>query len=233
MVLMAMMMALHGKHYYPANVYPCLMAAGGVAIEAWTARAQALRPAAVAAVVALGLVFVPFAMPILPEPAMVDYSQTLMRVLHIQRRTLATEHGRLVALPEDWAGMHGWPELAATVAKVYNSLPPGDRAQAAIVASNYGEAAAIDFFGPKDSLPHAISGHNQYYLWGTRGYSGKVVIDVDGDCGARDHLFQSSEHAATFTAPWVQSSEDGIPIMVCRGLREPLITLWPQVRHYR
>jgi hypothetical protein len=231
-ILMVFMMVLHGKHYYPADVYPYLMAAGGVAIEAWTNRWKGLRPIMVATVILLGLVFVPFAMPILPEERVVSYSEGLMRALHIQRQTLATEHQRAAALPQDWADMHGWPQLAATVANVYRSLSPGDRAQAVIVAQNYGEASAIDFFGRQYGLPPVISGHNQYYLWGTRGYSGNVLIDVAGDCGARAHLFATSQRAATFTSPWIMPYEDGIPIMVCRGIQEPLAELWPRIKSY-
>ena len=232
-LLIAFMMALHGKHYYPADVYPVLMAAGGVAIEAWTSRWKMLQRALAVAVVGLGLVFVPLALPILPEPQVVAYTDWLFGVLHIPRKAVATEHGRMAALPQDWADMHGWPELAATVAQVYHSLPPADRTRAAIFASNYGEAAAIDFFGTNDGLPPALSGHNQYYLWGTHGASGEIIIDVAGDCGADDHSFASSQRAATFTSPWVMPYEDGIPIMVCRGLRQPLADLWPRVKNYR
>ena len=232
-ILMVFMMVLHGKHYYPADVYPLLMAAGGVAIEAWTNRWKMLRPVVAAAVIFLGLVFVPFALPILPEEQVVSYTNWLLGVLHISRQTVATEHGRHAELPQDWADMHGWPELAATVASVYQSLPPGDRAQAAIVAGNYGEAAAIDFFGRQYGLPPALSGHNQYYLWGTHGYSGNVIIDVAGDCGAREHLFQSSQLGATFSSRWVMPYENDIPIMVCRGINKPLAELWPGIKAYR
>jgi hypothetical protein len=232
-ILIAFMIVLHGKHYYPADVYPFLMAAGGVAIEAWTNRWKLLRPVVVTAVIVLGLVFVPFAMPILPEAQVVSYTSWLFGILHIPRQAVATEHHQMPALPTDWADMHGWPELAATVGNVYQSLSPEDRAQAAIVAGNYGEAAAIDFFGRQYGLPPSISGHNQYYLWGTHGYSGNVIIDVAGDCGARGHLFQSSERAATFTSPWVQPFEDGIPIMVCHGIQKPLAELWPSIKAYR
>ena len=232
-ILIVFMIVLHGKHYYPADVYPYLMAAGGVAIEAWTNRWKVLRPVVATAVIVLGLVFVPFALPILPEEQAASYTNWLLGILHISRQAVATEHQRLPALPTDWADMHGWPELAATVANVYQSLSPSDRAQAAIVAGNYGEAAAIDFFGRQYGLPPVISGHNQYYLWGTHGYSGNVVIDVAGDCGAREHLFSTSERAATFTSPWVMPYEDGIPIMVCRGIQRPLAELWPSFKSYR
>jgi hypothetical protein len=186
-----------------------------------------------AAVIILGLVFVPLEMPILPEAQAVTYTNSLFKILHISRESVATEHHREPALTSDFADMHGWPELAATVANVYQSLSPGDRAQAVIVASNYGEAAAIDFVGGQYGLPPAVSGHNQYYLWGTHGYSGNVIIDVAGDCGARDHLFATSERAATFTSPWIQPFEDGIPIMVCRGIKIPLAELWPGKKSYR
>ncbi len=232
-ILIIFMLVFHGKHYYPADVYPYLMAAGSVAIEAWTNRWKALRPVVATAVIVVGLVFVPFAMPILPEQQAASYTDWLLGITHISRQTMATEHHRPSALPSDWADMHGWPELAATVANVYQSLSPGDRAQTAIVAGNYREAAAIDFFGRQYGLPPVISGHNQYYIWGTRGYSGNVVIDVAGDCGAREHLFSTSERAATFSSPWVMPYEDGIPIMVCRGIQRPLAELWPSVKSYR
>jgi len=232
-ILMAVMVVLHGKHYYPADVYPYLIAAGGVAIETWTQRWKALKPVLATAAVLLGLVFLPFAMPILPEEGMVAYQERLFGMLHVSRQSVATEHGRMAPLPQDWADMHGWPELAATVASVYRSLPPADRAQAAIVASNYGEASAIDFFGRPFNLPPVISGHNQYFLWGTHGFSGNVIIDVAGDCGASQHLFASAERAAVFSSPWVMPYEDGIPIMVCRGIQKPLAELWPSVKAYR
>ena len=132
-VLIAMMIALHAKHYYPADVYPILMAAGGVAIERWV-RAPALRYAIATAVVAAWFFFAPFSLPVLSEPAMVRYSAFVGQLLHIQRSAMATEHHRSSALPEDWADMHGWPELTATIARVYRSLPPAQRAQAVVVA---------------------------------------------------------------------------------------------------
>lgn len=126
--------------------------------------------------------------------------------------------------------MHGWPELAQTVTQIYESLPPAERRKTAIFASNYGEAAAIDFFG--DHLPPALSGHNNYWLWGPRGYRGDVVIRVNGDCGARDRLFRSERLVTRLNVPWVISYERDIPIMLCRSIRVPLPVLWPKLRNY-
>jgi hypothetical protein len=233
-IMIGMMIALHAKHYYPADAYPILMAAGAVPIETWTQRALIVRGALVAATIAGWLFFAPFSLPVLPENAMLDYGAFVGRMLHVPRSALQTEHGRFSALPEDWADMHGWPELASTVARIYYALPPKERDQAAIVASNYGEAAAIDFFGSEYGLPPALSGHNNYWLWGTHGYSGNVVIDVNGDCGRRDFpgLFRTARVATHLDAPWVISYEHDIPISVCTGITEPLASLWPKLRFY-
>jgi hypothetical protein len=233
-LLIVMMIALHAKHYYPADVYPILMAAGGVAFERATRHAIVVRPLLIAAVAAAGLFFLPFSLPVLSEPAMLDYSGFVSHALHIGQSTMATERFRTSALPEDWADMHGWPQLAATVARIYAGLPPAQRAQAAIVTSNYGEAAAIDFFGGRYGLPPAISGHNNYWLWGTHAFSGNVVIDVNGDCGRMDFpgLFRSARLVTRSNPPWVISYEQDIPISLCTGITEPLAALWPRLRRY-
>jgi hypothetical protein len=228
--LIAEMMLFHGKHYYPANVYPILIAAGGVQIERWSQHLGAARILAAAYVIVLGLVFVPYSLPILSEGSFITYQDKIIEILHLPRGILATEHGRERAvLPGDWADMHGWPQLAQTVKSVYDSLPATDRAQAVVVTSNYGEASAIEFFTP--DVP-VISGHNQFWLWGTRGYSGNVIIDVQGDCGEDIHLFKSTQLATRFNAPYTIGWETDIPIMICRGIREPLSELWPEVKRY-
>ena len=231
-ILIALMIVSHGKHYYPADVYPIVIAAGGVAIERWTRNLTIVRAALVPAMIVAGLFFLPFSLPVLSETQMVSYQQWVTNALHVGRSTMATERGQTAELPSDWADMHGWPQLVATVAAIYNALPPDQRRQAAIVASNYGEAAAIDFFGKPYGLPPVVSGHNNYWLWGTHGYTGNVIVDVHGDCGAKDRLFASSRRATVFDAPWVISYEHDIPIMVCNGIKVPLATLWPKIRMY-
>lgn len=234
LVLIFMMIALHAKHYYPADVYPIYMAAGGVAIEGWTRRLLPVRALLVIATAAAAIFFAPIVLPVLDEPSTVGYAAFVSQVLHVKKSAMATEVHRTSVLPEDYADMHGWPELAATVAKIYNSLPPAQRAQAAIKTDNYGEAAAIDFFGPQYGLPPAISGHNNYWLWGTHGYTGNVLIDVNGDCGRKDlpGLYHSARLITRFNPPWVISYEQDIPISLCEGITVPLSTLWPKLRFY-
>jgi hypothetical protein len=230
-LLIAAMIDFHGKHYYPGAVYPIPLAAGCVALEAWTARVRFVRPV-LATIVALGsLIFVPFALPVLPERAFLGYEAHVEHALGVKRSDLATEHRRgEPELPQDWADMHGWPELAASVQRVVDSLSPADRARAVIVTSNYGEASAIAFFGR--DLPPVISGHNQFWLWGTYGRSGDVVVDVNGDCGRAGHLFDRAVLAATSSPAYAMTWERNVPIMLCSGIRVPLRTLWPSLKHY-
>lgn len=229
-LLIAEMLAFHGKHYYPANVYPILIAAGAVAIESWTSRLLPARIAIAAYALILGPLFVPFSLPILSEPAFLAYQHRVGAILHLNRSVLSTEHGReRVPLPGDYADMHGWPELASTVRDVYVKLSPAERSRAVVVASNYGEASAIAFFAP--DVP-VVSGHNQFWLWGPPAYDPDVVIDVNGDCGAAQHLFASAQTATTFDAPYAIGWETNVPIMVCRGPRVALSALWPKKKFY-
>ncbi len=229
-ILIVEMIVFHGKHYYPANVYPIVIAAGAVPIEAWTSRALWTRVAVVAYALILGPIIVPFALPILPETAFVVYEQRLGEILHIPKSATATEHNRETSLlPGDWADMHGWPEMAASVRRVYDSLPPADRATAVVFAGNYGEAAALQFFEP--GLP-VISSHNQYWLWGPDGYDGRVLVQVNGSCWAAEHYFDSRTIAAVIHSHWAIAYENGIPINVCRGLKIPVARLWRESKNY-
>jgi len=229
-VFMAEMIILHGKHYYSANFYSILIAAGGVAIESWTSSIRRLRPLVSAFVVMAGLISVPFVMPILSEESFVEYNRVVAKSLHLE--SPKTEKHQDGPLPQDWADMHGWPELTAAVAKVFQSLSPEERAKAVIMARNYGQASAIEFFGKDYALPAVLSGHNQFYLWGTRGNTGEILIDVKGDCGKDTNLYRSSTLAATFTHSWVMPYENEIPIMICRGLNRPLEEIWTATKFY-
>ena len=229
-LLIAMMIAMHGKHYYPADVYPYVIAAGCVQIEDWTCKLRRVRTAIAAAAVLLGLVFFPLVMPVLPEAWLASYYRGLHSFLHISRESIETEHRVAAQLPSDFASMHGWTELTAIVNRVYQELPPADQKQAVVLAQNYSEAAAIEFLS-KPKLP-VISGHNQYFLWGPRGYSGDVLICVGANCDSAVKYFRSCTLEANLEAAWVQPSEFGIPIMVCRGIKKPLAELWPLTKFY-
>jgi hypothetical protein len=128
--------------------------------------------------------------------------------------------------------MFGWPEMAATVAKVYWSLPPDERKEAAIYARNYGEAAAIDFFGPRDGLPKAISGHMAYYVWGPRDNSGKVLITIGSREEGLKLAYGRVEKVAEVGTRYSMPDEHG-PVFLCRDPKLPMKQLWEQTKVYR
>lgn len=135
-------------------------------------------------------------------------------------------------LPQHYADMFGWPELTEAVAAVYLKLPPEEQAQCGIYTQNYGEAGAIDFFGRQYGLPHAISGHNNYWIWGPRGYTGEVLIIVGGIASDHAEVFDSVEQAGVFTHEYVMPYENNLPIFVCRKLRAPVSEIWPKLKHF-
>lgn len=225
-LLIALMIVFHGKNYYPGAIYAMLAAPCAVAFESWTKRIVLLRPVLVAYSIVAVAWMLPFVVPVLPLHTYIGYQDTVVSLLRVD---LETEHGRRARIQPDWADMQGWDALASLVGGVYDTLPANERAKAIVVADNYGEASAVAFFRP--DVP-VISGHNNYYLWGTRGYRGDVVIDVDGDCGASQHLFRTSERAATFTNPLVMQWEQNMPIMACRGIKKSLAELWPAKKKY-
>jgi len=229
-LLIAIMISLHGKHYYPADAYPYLIAAGCVQVEAWTSELRRLRTLIAATAILLGLVFVPVVMPVLPEAGLANYYIKLHSFLHISRASTETEHRVYAQIPTDFASMHGWPELTAIVNRVYAELPPADQKQAVVLAQNYSEAAAIEFLS-EPRLP-VISGHNQYFLWGPRGYSGDVLICVGANCDSVSEVYRTCSLEATLQADWIQPSEYDIPITVCRGIKKPILELWPQAKFY-
>jgi hypothetical protein len=225
-----MMIVLHGKHYYPADVYPILIGAGGAAIEAWTAALRFVRLPITAVTLLAGVAIAPLTLPVLPESTFTAYNAALMRALHLPANATETEPGRdRGALPGDWADMHGWQNMASIAKRVYDSLPPAQRAHAVVFAGNYGEASAVEFFAP--GVP-VISEHNQYWLWGTRGYDGNTIVQINGSCFHSDHLYRSRVRAATVHDRWAISYENGIPVWICRGIKQPLASIWPKIKLY-
>ena len=107
-----------------------------------------------------GFLFAPFMLPVLSVETFLRYQQALGLELP------KTEVMHTGALPQHFGDRFGSPEMVENVARIYHNLPPQERSKTAIYGNNYGEAAAIDFFGPRHGLPKAISGHQSYFLWG-------------------------------------------------------------------
>jgi len=103
----------------------------------------------------------------------------------------------------------------------------------AILAQDYGQAGAVDFFGRAHGLPGALSGNRTYYLWGPRGYSGNCMVVLDDRRENLEKLFEHVEYVGT-SAENRYSLEGQIAVYICKGKKfESLEKLWPKVKKWR
>jgi 4-amino-4-deoxy-L-arabinose transferase-like glycosyltransferase len=213
---------------YLSPAYTWLFAAGGVCSERLLLRPRLrwLRPAVAAIVLVGGAIGAPFAIPLLPVPAYLRYAGAL------GRQPTTEEKKELGKLPQFYADMHGWPEIVAAVASVYRQLPASDRARAQVLAPDYGVAGAIDLLGAPLGLPQALSGHNNYWLWGPRSFDGGALLVVGGREQRLKGFFREVARAATIECGLCMPYENHRPIWICRGLKPPVPEFWSQVKHY-
>jgi len=225
LIAAGLVFALKPRVYYVFPAFPVLLAAGSVVWESWLIhpRWQWLKRAYAASMVLLCAVFAPFAIPILPVETYLRYSAAL----HFQPPRI--EMYKLGPLPQLFAAQFGWEEMVATVARVYNSLPPEVRARTAIFGQDYGQAGAVDLFGPRYGLPPAISGHQSYFYWGPRDYTGESVIVMAGRQQDLERRFDSVRKVAGVYHPY-SMPRDHFDIYYCRGLKQPLREFWPQLK---
>jgi hypothetical protein len=217
----------HGKPYYLAPVFPVVYAAGGWAIEGWLTRASA-RAALVLALAAGGVLVASMALPVLDEPTFIRYARAL------GASPASDEKHEKGILPQFQADQHGWEALATKVARAYESLSPEERRVATIYGGNYGEAGAVDYFGPRWGLPPAWSGHNAYYMWGPpRDGRGDVMIAVGRfHCDDWSRVYASVEKVDETDDPYVMPYENHVPVCILRGLKEPIEGVWRRRRHF-
>lgn len=214
-----------GKPYYLSPIYPILFAAGAMVIERRLAR-NWLRTTMAAVFLAGGVLAAPLAMPLLPVDRLITYSNA------IGVSASSDERHPEGKIPDYFANMFGWRKLTALVAGVYNTLPPEDRAACAIFSYNYMQAGAIDYFGRQFHLPRAICSHNNYWLWGTRGYSGDVMIVLGGSAGNLQKHFGEVTERARFWDEYVQPNLNGLRIFVVRKPKASLPSLWPELKEF-
>ncbi len=226
----AVFVVLKGKNYYLAPIYPVYLAAGCVVIEDAIDRIRQLWLKPVIAVMALvgGAVLAPLAMPILPIEQFIPYMQRLP--IKVPRN----EHSHMRAvLPQHYADQFGWDEIVDEVAVAWNKIPNAERKDCGIFAQDYGQAGAIDFLGPKYGLPQSLSGHQSWWLWGPRGYSGNCLIVLDDSREKLETLYQHVDFVGTSRDnPFALERE--IPVFICHGAKfGTLAQVWPSLKKWR
>src|SRR6266481_2723013 len=225
---------LHGKNYYLAPVYPMLLASGAVVIESAIHRAgnvsphwQGFKLAIVLVLLASGAHLAPVVVPVLSPDGFLAYTKYLPFKLPVMEHS----HAR-AALPQWYSDQFGWKEIADEAAVAWNRVPAAERRDCGIFAQDYGQAGAIDFFGRRQGLPPALSGHQTYFLWGPRGYSGNCLIVLDDRRQVLEKLYEQVEYVGASDNPY--ALERNIPVFICRkGKFGSLAELWPQLKKWR
>jgi 4-amino-4-deoxy-L-arabinose transferase-like glycosyltransferase len=235
LIFYVLMFVLHAKDYYLAPIYPVLFAAGAIAWE----RRFAVKPLVAAnrvfafpifesALILTGVLILPMSSPVLRPAAWVRYTTAL----HLKSNK--TETASSGELPQFYADRFGWQQQVAIVARTFNSLSPADQRRVCIFGGNYGESSAIDFFNRRDhlNLPPALSGHNNYWLWGMHGCDPDVVIAViDDSPDDVSKKYESVTIVGVRDTPYAMPFEHG-NIYLLRGRRPSAPLNWADERHY-
>ncbi len=209
----------HGRAYYLAPAYPMLLAAGAVAFEGWLID---FRPHAAAWMrgaiwIVLAAALVTSAVIALPLAPIDSTPWRISRKAH-----------------DNFAEQVGWPELVEQVATIYRSLPPQERARTTIFANNYGEAGAIDLYGPQYGLPPAVSNINSYWYRGFGNPQTMTVIVLGDDAhGMSDAPATCTVVGHVHMPHGVENEESGHPdIYLCRYLRVDWKKMWSATPDY-
>lgn len=227
-LFLAVMIHEFAKDYYLAPMYPVLFAAGALAWQQMFTRSRNtawLLPAWCIVLAVFGAITLPMGIPVLPPYAWIRYTTAM----HL--RSGNTETAKSGPLPQFYADRFGWQAMVTEIARVYNSLPANELGQTGIFCDNYGEASAIDLYGPKYGLPQAISGHQNYFLWGPRGYTGAELILVGTSKEAAESYCSTVLELGHVDDPLAMPFENG-PIYLCRDGKIPLSQAWPKAKNW-
>jgi hypothetical protein len=187
-----------------------------------------LKEAVVALVLVGTIALLPLFAPVLSPEGLLRYQAALPFQVQPDEKSMAAE-----PMPHYFSWCFGWDGMVRAVAKAYASVPESERADTAIFANDFAAAGAIDIIGPKYGLPKAIAGHQSYWLWGPRNYSGQTVIVLGSKPEWEAEHFNEvtvvEQLHNPYAAPW-----ENRPVLLCRKPKSPLplSELWPKVKHW-
>jgi hypothetical protein len=225
-----LLMVTHGKDYYATPVYPFVFAGGAVAIEKYSASCglRWIRPATIAALLAGLLLFLPMGIPVFSPETYLLYQKKLTFNMQPQEKSMTSE-----PMLHTYSFCFGWEEMAEGVAEAYYRVPAPERSDVAIFANEFAAAGAIDIIGPRYNLPKAISGHQSYWLWGPRNYSGQTMILVGKKEEDAHKFFNQVVVVKELHNPYARPS-DNRPVLLCRGPKRfrTLVEYWPELKNW-
>jgi hypothetical protein len=219
------------KPYYFVSIVPLLLAAGSARVETLTARRSSLarwavRGSLTLAATATGIAFLPTALPVLAPDTLAAY----LHKIEGEGAFRDEDSHRVLRLPQDYASMMGWDDFVGTVATVYAELPAEERPVAGVLTDNWTKAGAIDLLGPRKGLPPAMSGNNNYYLWGPTPTAPTVIVAVGFDVEELTPFFEEVVERARVVSEYAR--EYDVPVTICRKPRRPFASMFPSFRHY-
>ncbi len=221
-----LLLVLHGKPYYIAPIYPALYAAGWTAIESLPA--PRVRPlvmgVATAGILIWGVLVFPLGYPVLSPPRMARYLERLGI-----KQAAETNRGTVLRIPQDYADMLGWEAQTRAVAAVFDSLTPDEQRTAAIAAGNYGEAGALQFYGPRYGLPPAVTNAGSFWYFGPGDRPGDPLVALGSDSADLARNWRTVTRVGRVINPWGVPEEQDVPIWVARGEKETVQALWPSL----
>jgi hypothetical protein len=233
LIFLAAMMAMYAKDYYVIPIYPVLFAAGGIAWELrFASRRSVIQnrifafPLYEALIVIFNLIVLPLSIPAMRPANWIAY----VEATHLYSVNGNTENDASGPLPQFYADRFGWQEEVDQVTSIYQSLSPDDQARVGILGSNYGEASAINFLG--HGLPFTVSGHNNYWLWGPHGYTGDLMIIINGASPNEMRKFYDSVEVAGRMDHSLSMPFEHRNIYLVRGRKKNLTTDWESLKFY-
>ncbi|MCB0664555.1 MAG: glycosyltransferase family 39 protein [Saprospiraceae bacterium] len=160
--VLLLLLFLSGKSYYTIGAYPVLIAAGAAYMEKLSGK-KIWIPAGLSALMLItALPRLPVILPIYsPEKEAAFFEKR--KDSPIMESALRWEDGQLHTLPQDFADMLGWEEIAKAAGETWQQIP--DKSRAAIYAENYGLAGAIEHFGKPYDVPEVLSFNDNYRYW--------------------------------------------------------------------
>jgi hypothetical protein len=223
LIVFLTLLVLHGKSYYVGPIYPTLIAAGAVALGRLPGRfGQTTTLLVIVLVVAWGAIGFAFGLPVVPPAQMARYAAAV----GIKAAT-TTNRGTALPLPQDYADMLGWEDQVRAVAQVYQSLPADKRAQAVLVASNYGQAGALEYFGPRHGLPPRILMPGSDILWPPPpGGNWDTAVTVGISPENLGRFLRTVRLASRFDHPWMVDEERNVPICIAETPYRDIQEAW-------
>ena len=186
--IMALLLYFNGKGYYAAAIYPPIMVFGGIWISKVITKKYWGWLQWVAPIYMLCITW--FILPLILPYRSPEKLAGLYQRMHMQQSGLLRwEDHKQHALPQDFADMLGWREMAEKTARVYHALPDSVKEQTMVYGNNYGEAGALSFYRKQVGLPEIYSDDASYIFWMPNRFTKKYFLFVTKNLPDEDDGF--------------------------------------------